>query len=109
MQRLAKPRPRALDKKDALRAKAINWRTVSRDVKRRDRGKCRLCGQVGSDVHHVEFRSRGGADTIDNLVLLCRADHDAVHQHVVKLAGSATALKIGRWSDAAEDFVWGTK
>lgn len=39
----------------------------------RDRGTCRRCGRPGTDVAHVDGRSR--ADT--NLELLCRACHEA--------------------------------
>lgn len=33
------------------------------------------------DPHHVQPRGRGGADTADNLISLCRAHHDWVHAH----------------------------
>jgi 5-methylcytosine-specific restriction endonuclease McrA len=106
--RIAKRRPSRLDVRDAARAKEANWRKVTALVKKRDK-VCRLCGRPASDCHHVEFRSRGGADTPENAVLLCRTCHSDVHGHVVKLAGTASNLRIGRWSDKAEDIVWGTK
>ena len=31
------------------------------------------------DPHHILRKSQGGPDTVDNLVLLCRAHHDHVH------------------------------
>jgi len=33
------------------------------------------------DPHHILPRGRGGADTLENLVSLCRAHHDWVHDH----------------------------
>lgn len=33
------------------------------------------------DPHHVLRKSQGGPDTLDNLVLLCRAHHDHVHRN----------------------------
>jgi 5-methylcytosine-specific restriction endonuclease McrA len=104
----AKPRPSRLDKRDALKAKATNWRKVSAIVKARD-GKCRLCGGLGHDCHHIEFRSRGGRDEPSNLILVCRTCHENLHGHVVKLAGTASALRIARWDDKAQDFVWGKR
>ena len=104
--RIAKRRPSRLDARDGLRAKQANWKKVSAAVKARDRSRCRLCGMPGTDCHHIEFRSRGGKDEASNLVLVCRHCHSDIHGHVVKLAGTATALRIARWDDKAEDFVW---
>jgi 5-methylcytosine-specific restriction endonuclease McrA len=106
MQRLAKPRPSRLDARTAARKKAENWREVSVLVKARDKGKCRLCGKRGTDLHHIEFRSRGGKDVPENLILVCRFDHESLHGHVIRLAGSASNLRIGRWDDDANDHVW---
>jgi hypothetical protein len=33
------------------------------------------------DPHHVLRRSQGGPDTVDNLIAVCRAHHDWIHQH----------------------------
>jgi 5-methylcytosine-specific restriction endonuclease McrA len=73
IQRIAKPRPSRLTAREASRKKAENWRDVSVLVKARDKGRCRLCRKHGAlDVHHIEFRSRGGKDVPENLVLVCR-------------------------------------
>jgi 5-methylcytosine-specific restriction endonuclease McrA len=106
IQRLAKPRPSRLDARTAARKKAENWREASVLVKARDKGKCRLCGKSGTDCHHIEFRSRGGKDVPENLILVCRTCHSDIHGHVVKLAGTATALRVGRWDDDADDHQW---
>lgn len=37
------------------------------------------CGKQCVDVHHLIARSRGGKDTIDNLMGLCRECHHEVH------------------------------
>ena len=51
----------------------------------RDRG-CAAEGLVPSlrcwgrlDPHHIQRRSQGGADSLQNLITLCRAHHDYVH------------------------------
>lgn len=66
-----------------------NWRTVARQVDRRDNYRCRACGtSTNTDSldplekghrHHLTFRSKGGQDVASNLVTLCPRCHDAVH------------------------------
>lgn len=55
---------------------------VRRAAAVRDQG-CRFPGcdrpQAVTDLHHVVFRSRGGATTLANLVSLCRHCHDLAH------------------------------
>jgi len=51
-----------------------SWSRLRRQVKKRDEAVCQYCGieaQVGH-VDHVVPLSRGGTDTIDNLVWSCR-------------------------------------
>ena len=36
------------------------------------------------DPHHVLRRSQGGKDTVENLIAVCRAHHDWIHQHPAK-------------------------
>lgn len=45
----------------------------------RDRARCRGCAQPGEEVHHMIFRSHGGADELANLVTICRNCHDQAH------------------------------
>lgn len=40
---------------------------------------CENCGKRASDVHHLKFRSQGGMDEIENLMGLCRKDHERAH------------------------------
>jgi predicted restriction endonuclease len=42
---------------------------------------CEICGAKAVDIHHIEARSMGGnpkgdKDTIENLMALCRKDHE---------------------------------
>ena len=72
-------------------------RTVSpptmRALRVRDKG-CRFHGcdrQVNwSNPHHIVYRSRGGSDKLDNLVLLCFFHHRLVHE------GGWQVIKVGR-------------
>lgn len=41
---------------------------------------CALCGYISSlERHHKIYRSRQGSDDPDNLILLCKVCHGAVH------------------------------
>ena len=66
-------------------------RTVSPALRRalaaRDR-QCRFpgCGNRRCDVHHVEHWADGGPTALDNLVLLCRRHHRAVHEGGFRIA-----------------------
>lgn len=54
-------------------------------VLKRDGFKCKKCGRRDTlHVHHVEFRSQGGADSMDNLVTLCFQCHEKVHTREVR-------------------------
>lgn len=61
--------------------------TVREEVINRDRGcradrlvtEIRCWGPI--DPHHVLRRSQGGPDTSENLISVCRAHHDWIHQH----------------------------
>ena len=47
---------------------------------RRDDWHCRCCNRMeGLHPHHVEYRSAGGEDELDNLVTLCAWCHAALH------------------------------
>ena len=66
-------------------------RTISPALRRalaaRDR-HCRFpgCTATRCDVHHVRHWAQGGATALDNLVLLCRRHHRAVHEEGFRVA-----------------------
>lgn len=61
-------------------------------------GPCRVCFArlAHADPHHLVFREHGGGDLEDNIVPLCRADHDAVHRR----CGPIARLLLSHLSDA---------
>ena len=77
-------------------------RTISPALRRalaaRDR-HCRFpgCAAMRCDAHHVRHWARGGATALDNLVLLCRRHHRAVHEEgfrvVLGAAGEARFVR----------------
>ena len=53
---------------------------LQRRVLKRDGWRCQLCGgRRQLEVHHVQFRARGGADLADNLMALCQTCHELIH------------------------------
>ncbi len=48
------------------------------EVRKRD-VTCRGCGALGTQVHHIKFKSQGGVDELWNLVLLCNDCHPKAH------------------------------
>jgi len=40
---------------------------------------CELCESGAAEVHHVNYRSLGGGNDIENLMALCRFHHDLAH------------------------------
>lgn len=55
------------------------YNKLKRHVADRDNNCCVICGMEGTDIHHIVFRSQGGEDTEDNLVVLCRRHHTMAH------------------------------
>lgn len=46
----------------------------------RDLNRCRICFTRNNlHLHHVKYRSGGGADTADNLITLCLEHHAEMH------------------------------
>lgn len=56
-------------------------------VLERDQHQCQVCGTTNNiEVHHVTFRSQGGAHALTNLVVLCWEHHMAVHARRLNVA-----------------------
>ena len=47
----------------------------------RDEGKCQECGQRGTEIHHVFYKSRGGRGVYTNGLLLCYLCHRRLHDN----------------------------
>jgi hypothetical protein len=65
---------------------------TARLVRRRDRGCCRVPGCRSArwlQIHHIIWREHGGTDDPRNLVCLCFAHHQAVHQGKISVTGLA--------------------
>jgi 5-methylcytosine-specific restriction endonuclease McrA len=57
------------------------YEQLRNQVLRRDGWRCQSCGARSNlEVHHQEFRSHSGDDSVQNLITLCTVCHAAVHQ-----------------------------
>lgn len=98
----AKPKPA---RPIRLTGEALKRTNVTID--RRERQCCARCGKaimVGGSRHHRQFRSRGGSDTVANLVLLCGSGttgcHGWVHANVKH--ARAAGFAVDSW-ESPED------
>ncbi len=57
---------------------------------------CEVCGNVGIDIHHIQYRSQGGSDEVSNLVCLCRRCHDWAHANGKKARAILEDIVIER-------------
>lgn len=67
-------------------------------------GRCDACGRPlpadGWEAHHRQLRSRAGADTLENLVALCRDCHvPYVHAHPAE--ATERGLMVSTYEDPA--------
>lgn len=70
----------AKNKQVRLKGKALSELVAL--VYERDQHKCVVCCQWvedGHKPHHVKYKSHGGGDTLDNMILLCDSCHYQVH------------------------------
>ena len=66
-----------------IRLKGKKLRDLHAAAYERDGGLCVECGkwvEPDTPAHHIVFKSQGGSDTLDNLVLLCNSPcHYRIH------------------------------
>ena len=73
-----------------------------RAVERRDGGRCRVPGcrhAIFVDVHHLNLRSEGGTEELDNLLTLCAAHHRALHRGRLRIEGTPSQGLTFRHAD----------
>lgn len=100
---------------ESPRLRAVEYNTYDRNpyvsaaAKRRANGKCQLCGKSAPfldphgqpylETHHIIWLSRGGPDTLDNTVALCRnrsnvSNSSACNSCTRKRAASASPVTL---------------
>ena len=116
---LPKPEPRWKAKAKQVAENTRILRTAYALTDKRDGHCCRVChkrvGGIGmlyaAHHHHIEYRSRGGANDTSNLVTLCVRCHSAVHDGELRISGDADARDLvgvlcGLVLELAADGVW---
>ena len=68
---------------------------VKQAVLSRDNYTCQNCGEKTGklEVHHILFRSKGGSNRMDNLVVLCQDCHKKIHTGKLKLNKKVKSFK----------------
>ena len=67
----------------SLRLPPEEYAVLCEMVLQRDGWKCRNCKSRNNlNCHHIVFRSQGGEDTPENILVLCSACHDGIHKDV---------------------------
>ena len=74
MTKFAKPRKRT---KKPIRISKI----IRESVITRDKELCQICGKKATQLHHILYKSYGGADISQNLICLCNECHLEVHSY----------------------------
>lgn len=67
-------------KNKRIRLSPAKYKKLLQEVIERDQW-CQDCGRSDNldRPHHIKFKSQGGSDTLENLVLLCRRCHSRRH------------------------------
>jgi len=65
-------------------------------VDARDGHCCRICRQWTRTAHHhhIVYRSRGGKDSVDNLIRICPDCHRAIHAGIIEVSGTGDQLIV---------------
>ena len=78
--------------------KGFNYEYGSRKeaVLNRDNYTCQICGKkhIRLEVHHIIFRSNGGTNDENNLITLCEACHNGVHDGTIKLDKKSKKMNL---------------
>ena len=68
---------------------------VKSAVLNRDNYTCQICGEKDSrlEVHHIQFRGKGGSNRMDNLVTLCSNCHGKIHNGELEFSKPVKSFK----------------
>jgi len=59
---------------------AKKWKELMLTLVNERGGICESCRErIAVDAHHLIYKSQGGSDTADNLIILCRSCHAEAH------------------------------
>jgi hypothetical protein len=74
---------------ERLRSRGIITAQLRQQAIQLAKNKCKLCGYDGSgagrsilEIHHIKPLSKGGSNSLDNIVVLCPNCHKATHERL---------------------------
>lgn len=78
---MPKPVPKpSFDRRVPTRSRRNNFSKKVRDeISERDEGICQQCGSIGTQIHHVKYRSQGGRGVFTNGLTVCNSCHSKIH------------------------------
>lgn len=85
--RFPKPLARRLERRREKRRQAALRAALRDKLTNRDQ-RCRVCQTLlsgAAHAHHLLFRSQGGTDSMENLLLVCPPCHTAIHARTIDL------------------------
>lgn len=72
------------------------WRKIRARALKRDKNKCRACGEKAEHVHHIRYPKKLGDEKMEWLYSLCAECHNAIHRAAQKMTlREATDLILG--------------
>jgi len=79
---------------------------LRREVRERDNGECVVCGDEGTEVHHVIPHGQGGPHKKENLALLCNRHHQYAHgRGNVQVDGSYDTVEYKTREEFWDDWI----
>ena len=74
-----------MQKEKPIRLSRYMLKKLQKEVLIRDNFRCQACNRYTlAPPHHIIFKSRGGDDTAENLILLCQKCHALKHGITIK-------------------------
>ena len=106
-----KERPSVFEKRDTKRDREAVRRSVYASVDARDARQCRCCGRREKlHHHHLMFRSKGGGDCTENVLLLDVLCHALLHARQLWIVGTNADKRLRfEIHEAAVVDLFGTK
>ena len=85
-------------------------RRLVRDLRELYEGRCQIClwdpswkyGEHLCQGHHLHWLSRGGEDSLGNLLLVCPNHHDAIHRCDAPFEYGDLSFHFGNWREALQ-------
>jgi len=83
-----------------------SWTTQRRKARQRDDDRFQICGDTPDSpycqlqVHHIQLRSEGGSNDLDNLATLCDLCHAVCHWHMGPAWCGLSSLSPGQRREA---------